>query len=451
MGFKNIEQKSFGYSLLFVVAKFWHDIAFYRKVVVLNRHNIPKDANVIFTPNHQNALMDALALLFTNPRRLIFMARADIFAKPAVASILYFLKILPIYRSRDGKGSMQKNEIIFERTVDVLTTGNGLVLLPEGSHAGVHKIRPLKKGFARIAFQTEESNNFSLDIKILPIGIDYSNYQDFRTTLLVNFGPAISVSNYYDQFKENPALAINTLKSDLELRMKELIVNIESETYYELYVLLKDIYNDRMRDTMGLTKKNHTNKFKADRELIRLLARFEKENPGKMPAIDELVKSFTVKREGFGFANEQLANGQASIVSLLSKSVLLFILLPVFVYGLLNNALTFGITVWAGSKIKDPQFKSSFKYAVSLLAFPIFYILQTVIVALVFEPTWFYWVYLLSLPLSAAFSWWWNSAFIHLRNQWKFFSLSKKANPVFVTMMGEYRLIIEKISSVVSK
>ena len=450
MGFYNIEKKSFGYSLLHTVVGFWHNVIFYRKVVILNKQNIPKDANVIFTPNHQNALMDAFALLFTIPRQLVFMARADIFAKPAIASILYFIKILPIYRSRDGKGSILKNEKIFERTVDVLTAGSALVLLPEGSHEGVHKIRPLKKGFARIAFQTEEFNNFSLDIQIVPIGIDYSNYQDFRTTMLVNFGPAISVSDYYDQFKENPALAINALKDDLEERMKELIVNIESEEYYELYVLLKDIYNDSMRQAMGLTKKNHSNKFKADRELIRLVDRFEKEKPGEMPALDDLVKSYTVKRKRFGFANEFLVEGKSSVFSLLLKSFLLVFTLPLFIFGLLNNLLPWGITIWAGNKIKDPQFKSSFKFAVSLFAFPIFYILQTVVFALFCELGWGPWIYLLSLSVSAAIAWWWNSVFQRLKKQWKFYGLAKKSNPDFVKMMEEHRLIIEMVDKIVS-
>ena len=450
MGFNNIEKKSLGYSLLYTVVRFWHNVIFYRKVIIVNKQNIPKGANVIFTPNHQNALMDALALLFTIPRQLVFMARADIFAKPAVAAILYFIKILPIYRSRDGKGSVQKNEAVFERTVDVLTAGSALVLLPEGSHEGVHKIRPLKKGFARIAFQTEESNNFSLNIQIVPIGIDYSNYQDFRTTLLVNFGPAISVSDYYAQFKENPALAINALKNDLEDKMKELIVNIESEEYYDLYNSLRDIYSDKMRVVMDLPKRNHLNKFKADREFIRLFTHFEKENREEMPALDKLVKSYSAKQKRFGFINKLIEKGRVSIFSLLLKSVLLVITFPVFIIGFLNNMLPWSITVWAESKIKDPQFKSSFKFAVSFLAFPFFYILQTIIFALFCEEDWFPWIYLLSLPVSAAIAWWWSSSFKHLKKQWKFFSLSQKPDPTFAQMMEEYHLIIEKTDRIVS-
>ena len=65
MGKENIEKYSAGYALLKVVAGFWHNNVFYRKVIVLGRENINPDHHLIFAPNHQNALMDALAVLFT--------------------------------------------------------------------------------------------------------------------------------------------------------------------------------------------------------------------------------------------------------------------------------------------------------------------------------------------------------------------------------------------------
>ena len=450
MGFKNIEKKSPGYRLLYSVVRFWHNQVFYRKVIVVNKENIPKDANVIFTPNHQNALMDATALLFTIPRQLVFMARADIFAKPAVAAILYFLKILPIYRSRDGKGSVQKNKLIFERTVDVLTSGNGLVILPEGSHAGVHYLRPLKKGFARIAFQTEEFNNFSLDIKIVPVGVDYSNYQDFRTTLLVNFGPALSVSDYYAQYKDNPALAMNALKDELTESMKRLIVNIESKDYYELYDKLKDIYSEKMCSAMGFPDAGQPHKLKADQEFVKRLSAYEDSYPEGMPVLDGLVRKFIKKRDQFGLTNPMLAKGTASVFSLLLKSALLLFTLPFFVYGWLNNLLPTVLTIWAGGKIKDPQFKSSFKFVVSMIAFPLFHLLQTFVVYLLTAPVWMSWAYLISLPLMGAVAWFWYDGFKSLKKQWKFFGLSNKQKPDFVKMMADYQSIIEQADAIVS-
>src|SRR3989339_838281 len=127
MGKENIEKYSAGYALLKFVAGLWHNNVFYRKVIVIGQENLNPDHHIIFAPNHQNALMDALAVLFTNEGHNVFLARADIFRKNMIASILYFLKILPVYRMRDGFSSLKGNEEIFTKTIDVIKHKNGLV------------------------------------------------------------------------------------------------------------------------------------------------------------------------------------------------------------------------------------------------------------------------------------------------------------------------------------
>src|SRR5665647_1213680 len=102
MGKENIEKYSKRYALLKSIAGFWHNNVFYRKVIVLGLDNIDPENHLIFAPNHQNALMDALAVLFTHKGQPVFLARADIFKRKAIASFLYFIKILPVYRIRDG-------------------------------------------------------------------------------------------------------------------------------------------------------------------------------------------------------------------------------------------------------------------------------------------------------------------------------------------------------------
>jgi len=66
MGINNIEKRSFNYGLLKAWVDFWHNKIFYRKVELLNTDNIPEKGHLIFTPNHQNALMDAFKSLIFN-------------------------------------------------------------------------------------------------------------------------------------------------------------------------------------------------------------------------------------------------------------------------------------------------------------------------------------------------------------------------------------------------
>ena len=108
----------------------------------------------------------------------VFLARADIFKNKFIASLLYFLKILPVYRIRDGFSNLKANDEIFRKTIDVIRNKNGLVILPEGDHAGFRRLRQLKKGICRVAFQAEEAMDFNLNIKIIPVGLEYTNYSD---------------------------------------------------------------------------------------------------------------------------------------------------------------------------------------------------------------------------------------------------------------------------------
>ena len=101
MGLQNIEKASVFYKLLSVSAKFFFNL-FYRRFIIVGRENIPEGQQVIFAANHQNALMDALAMLFAYGKPVVFLARADIFKKALVANVLYFLKNIPVISTLDG-------------------------------------------------------------------------------------------------------------------------------------------------------------------------------------------------------------------------------------------------------------------------------------------------------------------------------------------------------------
>ncbi len=233
MGKENIENFSAGYALLKSAAGFWHKNVFYRKTIVIGRENINPVDTIIFAPNHQNALMDALAVLFTHKGQPVFLARSDIFKSKVIASILYFLKILPVYRIRDGFSSLKGNDEIFGKTIDVLKNKNGLIILPEGDHAGFRRLRQLKKGICRIAFQAEEASDYKLNLKIIPVGIEFSNYTRFRQVLTVVYGKPFGISEYFGIYRENPEKALNELRTRISDEIKKVMIHIDSVDDYD--------------------------------------------------------------------------------------------------------------------------------------------------------------------------------------------------------------------------
>ena len=144
ISFEDIDKHSWWYDFYMKYLCAAHNHVYYRNFYIVNRENIPpKGTPTLVIANHQNGMMDAMAILHTmykDGRQPVFIARGDIFKKDAVARILRFLKILPVYRNRDGgRDDIKKDLAIFNRAARVLKKGGTLVIFPEAGHQQGHR------------------------------------------------------------------------------------------------------------------------------------------------------------------------------------------------------------------------------------------------------------------------------------------------------------------------
>ncbi|PLX11066.1 MAG: hypothetical protein C0598_09030 [Marinilabiliales bacterium] len=450
MGKNNIENKSFAYNLLYSLLKPWHNGLFYKKVFVLNKRNIPADGKLIFTPNHQNALMDALALLFNIKRQLIFVARADIFKKKSIAAILYFLKILPVYRIRDGFDSLKNNQETFKKTADVLLEGNGLVILPEGNHASSRSLRPLKKGFARIAFQTEVENDFKLGIQIVPVGIDYSNYYKIRETLIVNFGPPIKISDYKDLYEENPPVALNKIREDLSQAISGLMLDIKSKTHYNTYETIRGIYDYKKIDsTKGIIDESVA-KFYADQILVKKLFVYETNELEKFELLANQISKYEKKLARKNISLKLFKPEELSFIKTIFNAALNMALLPVYLYSLILNFIPFQLSMASGKILKDKQFQSSFKLVISFLLFPIFYIIETLIIYSLFELPISWYLFIVSQIIASFIAIYIQKSSVTIFQKLRILLIRINNRAYFNELVDQRKSILEKLNKIIS-
>lgn len=439
MGKDNIEKYSAGYALLKSFAGFWHNNVFYRKVIVLGNDNLDLNETNIFAPNHQNALMDALAVLFTHKGQPVFLARSDIFKKKIIASILYFLKILPVYRLRDGFNSLRGNDEIFEKTIDVLKNKNGLVILPEGDHAGFRRLRQLKKGICRIAFQAEEASAFQLGIKIIPVGIDFSNYQRFRQVLTVVYGKPIDVSEYFTNYRENPDKAFNDLRSRLSDEMKKVMIHIDSPEDYEAIDELRSIVNGKFSDDI----KNP--RIYRDRELIGKINELQKTDHALYEKICSLSLNVSKRTRDLKLNYRLLEKKRHPAGMLIAGLLALIITFPLFIYGNIFNLTFLSIPDLQISKIKDPQFHSSVRYGLSLGLAIIFLPVYLIVCLLVFSQWWVALLVFLSLPLSGLFAWNYYLVYKRLKERFRIRTLSLQKDSKYMELRKRYNDLMNLI------
>jgi 1-acyl-sn-glycerol-3-phosphate acyltransferase len=401
MGRQNIEKFSIWYFLLKSYARAMHYM-YYGRLRVRGKEHIPYGEPMIFAPNHQNALMDALAVLFTIPRQMVFLARADIFKRGFFSNLLTFLKILPIYRIRDGYSALQSNSEIFDRTVEVIRSQRPLVILPEGSHEGTRRLRPLKKGIARIAFQAEEACDFNLGINIVPVGLDYSRYEKSGAELLVQYGEPIKVADYIPLYRENPPKAVNELINELKRRISELMIDIRNEEHYEMIDILRRCYAYTVLKDKHLNV-NPWNRHAAEIETIRILETWL-ENAPDPTLVENLERASRDYRLALGYNKLQFRNpeeGRWPWWKIIGQALLFMLALPLFIIGFVNNVFPVLIPKTIVKKIKDVQFRSSFKFGVSIVTFPVFYALQVILFQLFVPlPNIYTLWYLIALPVT---------------------------------------------------
>jgi len=396
--YRHLYKDSKTWAILSFYVKFLHKL-FYKNIIVEGKENVPENCPVIFAPNHQNALMDPLAVEFTINQQIVFLARADIFKSEFLSKILHFLKILPVFRIRDGKDNLANNDLTFDVAVKVLESKQRIGIFPEARHTDKRRLLDLKKGIPRLAFLAEEKNNFNLDIKIVPVGIYYSRYNKMRSILHVRYGKPINVVDFKDEYLENPQKAMLSLRDTMEEAIKPLMIDINSIELYDTYESIRSLYVKNLIRKFKLGKLTQINRFKADKITIKALETFEADNPEKMQEIKLKTEEYESLKKKYRVSNQSVEKPFLSLYRLIINSFIILICLPAFVYGLVNNLIAYFVPKILVLKIKDKQFHSSIKFGWGVFVIPIVYAIQVAIFAIFFPKLWIIFAYAISLPV----------------------------------------------------
>lgn len=203
---------------------------FYRKTKTLNSQK-KFNAQTIFVSNHPSAFIDPLVAASLQMPVVYFVTRGDIFKK-WLHPITWASHMVPIFRkAQDGADSHKKNEDSFSYLKQVLLRKKSLILFGEGytDDVFIRSLKPLKKGPARIAFDTMEETNWSIDLKIQALGINYTHPKHFRSDVLVAFSDCIRVADYKELHAENPMRAITELTRDIQQALQDQITYVEQK------------------------------------------------------------------------------------------------------------------------------------------------------------------------------------------------------------------------------
>ncbi len=422
------------YSWSYRLGSFWVDLThrlFYRKIVVEGKENILKKEPIIYAPNHQNALMDPLAVIFTAHQQVVFLARGDIFHLPIVPAFFRWLKILPVYRIRDGKDMLDNNDDSFNAVIKVLESKRPISLFPEAKHNNKRQLLNFKKGIPRIAFQAEEDNDFKLGVKIIPVGIYYSKYNWFRSVLHIKYGKPISVADYQQEYLENSQKAMLHLRDDMRTATESLVIDIQKTNFYDSFETVRKMYRKKMAKRLKIKKLNQHNRFVSDKKSIQMLDNFAENNPKQMLEFQEKIKKFNHIKSKLKLSLKSIEKPKINGLKLLLQGFLFLIGFPIFLYGLINNLLVYLPPKILVKSIKDKQFHSSVKYLWGLFLIPLIYVGQAAIFWAITKNLLWTLIYFFSLGICGLAAQWYIEQYALFRNDTRLFFLKTRHKQSF--------------------
>lgn len=179
------------YKLVKLLARL--QLPLYAREIRINRPELLQlKGPVLLACNHPNSFLDSVFIdtLFEQP--VWSLARGDAFKKSGVRSILHALKIYPVYRTSEGSENLHINYQTFEACRLIFKKSGIVTIFSEGKCINEWRLRPLKKGTARLAMQAWSDG---IPLRVLPVALNYSSYHRYGKNLIIHFGDFIESSD----------------------------------------------------------------------------------------------------------------------------------------------------------------------------------------------------------------------------------------------------------------
>ncbi len=385
---------------------------YYRKLQIVNYdEHVPTDGAVFIAANHQNTFLDPVIIAARSKiqHQHNFITRADVF-NPVTNVLFKQFKMVPIYRQRDsGSAAMRKNEEMFKVYTDRLLEEESFIIFVEGDHGRERRLRPLKKGIARIALQTLQEADFELPMQIVPAGLHYHDHDSFYSDALLVYGPPMDLAPYHEDLKERPAKAINAIKENLTQEMRKVMIDIQSEDYYPTIEHIREWMAPDLALEAGKDPQDLYQLFQEEQQLVKRLDELANQDKAAMERLSDEVKGYRMKLRLHKIMDFSVAEGARTSLQMLTESLQLLLGFPIFLYGLLNHGILVLLArSLPANMVKDPVFHPAMRYAMGVVLTPVLYLIQAGLVSAFAGWVWGL-IYLISLlPAGRFAAYWWR-------------------------------------------
>lgn len=282
-----------------------------------------------------------------------------------------------------------------------------------------------------------------MDIKIITIGLNYSNPHKFQSDLFLNIDEPINVSDYYELYKKDTFKGAHALTDEIKKRLETQVVAIQDSEVDKLVSNIEVIFKSQILQDLGHSPKVMEHDFNTTNAISDSVHYFLERDPQCVVSIQAKIDSYLNDLEQVSLNDGIIKNVEKSTPFFDSIKSFIFLIVgfPTFIYGFVNNFLAFRIPYWSARTIaKTIEFHGSIAYTMG--TFILFYTLQILFVNKITDDWRIVLAYALSLPIFGLLAFYYFKRFTTIRGNWKIFSLFHKKNTLIISLLSTRQLII---------
>jgi len=371
---------------------------FFRRMQMKNSEIIRQKGSMFIAMNHPNAFMDPVTfswLLFYP--RTHYMARGDAFKKGFANTAMQSMGIVPIFRLRDGGfENLKKNLDSFKIAYSLLDKRKKIMVFAEGVCVQERRLRNIQKGTAKMAFSYLDGGGYD-DLKIVPVGVNYSTPSKIRGDLFIQAGEPILVKDYYEEYKKQPAQTIIKLTALIQERLKPLVPSLLHKENDLLIEQLQPILKKQFIEERKLNFNNLEHHQLYWEFIISRLNDLTEKDPEKMSGFRKEVDGYTTQLHELKLRDHLILSVSKNKSQNTFLNIFLLIIgFPFYAIGRILNLIPyyFGKRI-ADKTVKNVEFHASINFGTGALLAKLSFTIELVVIWLLWHSVYALLVYAL--------------------------------------------------------
>ena len=352
---------------------------YFKRMEVAGRESLEAPGPAIFAANHPQSGADALVLGLSSGRMVHFVAQSGLFRNPVRGRLLREVGVVPVHRPKDDPGAAEKNVEMFRACREVLERGGAIGIFPEGTTRDERRLERLKTGTARIVLETEATHDFTLGVRVVPVGIHFERPRSFRSRVFLRAGTPLWGHDYADAYRRDPRGAVERMTADLQAALAAQIVHVEDTELEPLVVEIENVYGDELFTRPGVALPEGSRFAKESMlagEIAKAVTALHEEDPESLVHLRHNLLAYRAKRDRIRIPEELMAEDSlSSLQRATAKAAPLFLLgFPAALYGTVTCGLPYRVTALIMKRSRpDPARIHQTRLGIGLLVYGLYF------------------------------------------------------------------------------